>query len=139
MSAKTSQKASRSVTFSQSSSMAIIPGNGSDAKCWYSRLECNRFSQAVANDARRMSRLLATTPRDRITQDELQECLGIETFLMDQHTFRLHQQRRDRHINAVLIGQHLYNKDELSSISSSMSQQAREGARFRAQYLDKSG
>ena len=132
-STKTTHNASKKVSFSQFSNMVIIPNSGREApERWYSHLDCNRFRQATLNDARRMSRLLATTPREMITQDELQECLGIETYL-DRDMLIRHQERRNRHSTRVLIGQHLCNANELSVISQTISQPSRVGARSRAQ------
>ena len=129
---KTTQKSSKRVNFSALSSMLIIPNNTEElTERWYSPQECTRFRQGFANDARRMSRLLAATPRGMMTEEELQECTGIEIFL-DQDRYLQLQARKDAHATSILNGQHVYSENKLSFIAKTISRPDQEYAWLRA-------
>ena len=75
---------SRAVTFSIWSNMVIIHKRSKrlNKDQWYSADDEVRFKQDLIQDVRRTYIKLASTPRaDIITQEVLQECVGIEAFL----------------------------------------------------------
>ena len=134
MSIKTTQKSSKRVNFSALSSMLIIPNNTKElTERWYSPQECTRFKQDFANDVRRMSRLLAATPRGMMNKEELQEFQETGMEIFDQDGFAQLQARKDVHATLILNGQHIYSENKLSFIAKTISHPAQECARLRAQ------
>jgi len=122
----------RAVTFSPWSEMAVIPKEKMKlAERWYSTEDHARFKQELIRDVQGVSRVIATTPADMLTQDELHECIGIESFL-NQDLLRHLQAKKRAHVRAIVIGQRIYNEEELSLVSKISSRWARDGAHFRA-------
>ena len=78
------EASSRAVTFSIWSNMVIIPKRSKrlNKDQWYTADDEVRFKQDLIRDVRLTYIKLASTPRaDMITQEVLQECVGIEAFL----------------------------------------------------------
>ena len=126
--APTAATTHRAVSFADYSELTIIPRDeGSVHEGWYSQDDKEHFSRQLIGDAVQMSRLLSTTPAVRLTQDELAECVGIESFL---HQDVAHLQARKRaHVQAIVAAHVLkYNKNELRFLSEMSSDQARKNA-----------
>ena len=122
----------RAVTFSPWIEMAVIPKEKMElAERWYSKEDHACFKQELIRDVQRVSRVIATTPEDMLTQDELYECIGIESFL-NQDLLRHLQTKKRAHARAIVIAQSVYNEEELSLVSEISSSWARDGAHFRA-------
>lgn len=107
---------SLAVHFSQVNHIAVTPKDGIQSKA-YSTSDMGRFKQDLVGDVRHMARVLANTPAEMITQEDLVECLGLEMFL-DRGVARKAQEKKQAHIDAIITGQHLYEPDELAQLSS---------------------
>ncbi len=116
--------------------MVLVPKETKEslARRWYSKSEYAKLRDDLMSDIGRMSRLFANTPDDVISQDQLQECIGIETFLNREALQRL-QARRNAHVNTILKAQRMCNKADLASVSEKSSQWALVAAQARASYM----
>ena len=77
--------------------------------------------------------LASTPPGDMIPQELLQECVGIEAFLVLGQEQRLLMQAKKRaHIKAIVRGQHAFSEQELSIFSEKNSRWAVDKAKSRA-------
>ena len=118
------------VSFSQVSSLYIFPRTKKEnsQEIWYTKDDNIIFKQDFLRDVRRISSVLATTSPDMLNLEVLQECVGIEVFLV--------QATKRAHIMAVVNGQHeCSSPHELSLISEKSSRVARVDAQNRAKYL----
>ena len=119
------------VRFAQLSVMVVIPTDGVQNSKWLSRQEMRQIKQRLFNDALRMRDLLSHTP-NVITNDDLYECVGIESLL--SHEIRQeHLVRKQEHVDAVLSAQRAHQGatckiEEISRASMRSSQWAREKA-----------
>lgn len=93
----------RSVRFSQMSSLAFIEKPSKDIidVKWYSKADRAHFKQTLKLDVMRMQRILATVPKEFITEDVLITCVGMEHLMSQELTFRT-LQRRSEHRGAVM-------------------------------------
>lgn len=117
--------------------MALVPKSKQPSiKKWYSSDERARFHREVVDDARRMSRELATTPASDIAQEDLYKCRGIEPFLLGQEALHDLLERRRLHVNAIVHGQRICTTEQLALLSERGSRWARDAARNRARSFD---
>jgi hypothetical protein len=119
------------VRFAQLSAMVVIPTDGENSK-WLSRHEMRQMQQRLFNDALRMRDLFQNAPPGRVTQDDLYECVGIES-LLSEETTQQHLVRKQEHVDAVLSAQRAHQGttckiEEISQASMRSSQWAREKA-----------
>ena len=124
------------LSFSQVSSLYVFPRTRKEnfREIWYTKDDNDIFKQDFVRDVRRISSVLAyTTSRDMLNQEVLQECVGIEVFLLQEQ--RLVQAKKRAHIMAVVNGQHGSSPQELAFISEKSSRSARVDALNRAKYL----
>ena len=126
------------LSFSQVSSLYVVPRTRKEnfREIWYTKDDNDIFKQDFVRDVRRISSVLAyTTSRDMLNQEVLQECVGIEVFLLQEQ--RLVQAKKRAHIMAVVNGQHeCSSPQELAFISEKSSRWARVDAQNRAKYLN---
>ena len=125
---------SRTVTFSIWSNMVIIPKRSKrlNKDQWYTADDEVRFKQDLIQDVRRTYITLASTQRaDMITQEVLQECVGIEAFLGREQRLVMQEKKR-AHIRAIVRGQHVFSEQELSIFSEQNSRWAVDKAKRRA-------
>ena len=119
------------VRFAQLSVMVVIPMDGKNFSKWLSRQEMRQINQRLFNDALRMRDLLSHTP-NVITNDDLYECVGIES-LLSHEISQEHLVRKQAHVDAVLSAQRAHQGatckiEEISRASLHSSQWAREKA-----------
>ena len=120
----------RQVTFSQYSSLVLIPKDRSKND---SPQDKQRFRQELVQDARHMARILETTPAYDITPEQLYLCMGIEPFVTPGLAVRLQDIKR-KHVRAVLDEQRIQRKrgvcdiEKLSFVSKQTSSWSRERA-----------
>mmetsp|Transcript_17023 Transcript_17023/g.27658 ORF Transcript_17023/g.27658 Transcript_17023/m.27658 type:complete len:178 (-) Transcript_17023:179-712(-) len=91
------------VRFSEYSQLSVIPKDDTKSKC-FSRQEQRLFRQAVLADTLRLRNLFQNTSPEMITQDDLYECVGIESYL-SQDLARHVVQKKRAHVDAVLSAQ----------------------------------
>ena len=107
------------LSFSQVSSLYVFPRTRKEnfREIWYTKDDNDIFKQDFVRDVRRISSVLAyTTSRDMLNQEVLQECVGIEVFLLQEQ--RLVHAKKRAHIMAVVNGQHeCSSPQELAFIS----------------------
>ena len=121
------------VRFSQLSAMVAIPTDGVlNFSKWLSRQEMSQIQQRLFNDALGMRDLFQNTPPGRVTQDDLYECVGIES-LLSHEISQEHLVRKQAHVDAVLSAQRAHQGatckiEEISRASMRSSQWAREKA-----------
>ena len=123
------------VSFSQVSSLCVFPRTRKEnfQDIWYTKDDNVIFKQDFVRDVRRISSVLATTSRDMLNQEVLQECVGIEVFLLQEQ--RLVQAKKRAHMMAVVNGQHeCSSPQELAFISEKSSRWARVDAQNRARH-----
>eukprot|EP01083_Nonionella_stella_P015357 42964_1 len=126
----------RSVSIAPYSNLVFVPKKTKEsmARRWYSKSEYAKLRDDLMSDIGRMSRLFANTPDDVISQDRLQECIGIETFL-NRGALQQLQARRNAHVKTILKAQRMCNKADLASVSEKSSQWALVAAQARASYM----
>ncbi len=71
-----------------------------------------------------MAGLLATTPHEAIPQEYLYECVGNEV-LLKRGLMEEAAERKRAHVHAIVLGQHLMSKEDLSNLSMNSSHWAR--------------
>ena len=124
------------VSFSQVSSLYAFPRTRKEnfQDIWYTKDDNVIFKQDFVRDVRRISSVLAnTTSQDMLNQEVLQECVGIEVFLLQEQ--RLVQAKKRAHMMAVVNGQHeCSSPQELAFISEKSSRWARVDAQNRARH-----
>ena len=124
------------VSFSQVLSLYAFPRTRKEnfQDIWYTNDDKIIFKQDFVRDVRRISSVLAnTTSQDMLNQEVLQECVGIEVFLLQEQ--RLVQAKKRAHIMAVVNGQHeCSSPQELAFISEKSSRWARVDAQNRARH-----
>ena len=120
------------VTFSQYSSLVLIPKDDLHAKK-NSPQDEQHFRQELVQDARRMARILESTPAYNITPEQLYLCVGIEPFVTPGLALRIEDMRR-KHIKAVLEEQRMQRQRGVCDIEklSFMAQRTSHWARERA-------
>ena len=120
----------KQVTFSQYSSLLIISNDNTRIKK-NSPQDEQRFRQELVQDARRMARILETTPAYNVTPQQLYQCMGIEPYVTPGLAVRLQDIKR-KHVNAVLGEQRrqrgVCDIEKLSSVSKQTSGWSRERA-----------
>ena len=102
--------------------MTVMPEENADCsgKRWYRGEDYAHFRHEFVQDVLRAR-----------SQGELDECVGIETFL-NRNFIRKMTEKKRAHTNAILTGQNVCNVEELSSLSEKSSRWARDGAHSRA-------
>ena len=97
------------VRFSKHSQMFLFPHNNlesSQKRC--TSLERQRFKQSLLRDIHQMRQVLQNTPLELITQETLQECIGIETFIQPEMAVAERVvQMKQAHVHRVLSAQRL--------------------------------
>ncbi len=122
----------KQVTFSQYSSLALIPKDDIRSKN-NSPQDEQRLLQELFQDARRMARILESTPAYNITPEDLYLCMGIEQFVTPGLAVRLQDVKR-KHVRTVLEEQRVQRQqgicdiDKLSFVSKQTSGSSRERA-----------
>jgi len=116
------------VRISEFSQLFLIPYDDAESK-WYTRDELRLSRQAAFANALRLRDCLRIATPASVSQDILDECLGLERFLTQVVTRRI----VTVHVNAVLLAQRVYQGEErkvemISEISMISSRWARERA-----------
>lgn len=114
------------VRISEFSQLFLIPYDDAESK-WYTRDELRLSRQAAFADAHRLGDCLRIATPASVSQDIINECLGLETFLSQVATRRI----VIVHVNVVLLAQRVYQGNErkvemISEISMNSSRWARE-------------
>ena len=121
----------RAVRFSPWSEAVVIPEVGKRPNGWYTKEDTNRFKRNLLTESRRMSRLIASTPLGMISQDALDELVGIESFL-SLDMLMIIQTRKRQHVQGIVSMQSVCSKEELSCLSKESSSWSHDGAINRA-------
>lgn len=121
----------RGVHFSSTSYVTLIahPSQEEIKNKWYSREERALFGPMMMCDKLRMLRLLASTPSEEITGEELYESVGLENTLSDSVMQHMRNNRR-RHARLIIAEQRrlVCDAENLSCVSRLSSLWARERA-----------
>ncbi len=104
----------RSVHFSQYSELTVFKSNATTKS--YSADDINRFAQDSIRIGLGMANLLATNPAETITQEHIYEWVGNE-LLLKRGLVKDAINRKRAHIDAILLGQHLMNSEDLTNLS----------------------
>mmetsp|Transcript_38294 Transcript_38294/g.81770 ORF Transcript_38294/g.81770 Transcript_38294/m.81770 type:complete len:138 (-) Transcript_38294:346-759(-) len=113
---------SPSVRFSEFSELAIFSDIANPES--YSSGDIDRFKWESIRIGQSMAGLLANTPPEAIPQEYLYECVGNELLLKRGLTKEASARKR-AHVRAIVLGQHLMNKKDLSNLSTVSSHWAR--------------
>jgi len=89
----------RSVSFSPTSEMYMIPQDSNKSTMFYSREEIDTFKRNLQHDIHQMRRRFAS--QDEISREVLYDCMGLENFASQDVLQRIVTKRR-AHVNAVL-------------------------------------
>lgn len=120
-----------SVKFSPWSEMVVVPQGEDLEHRWLSHEDYARIKKTLCRDIRWASTLFASTPSNDITKDEWLKCIGIEHFL-DLESTRQLEERKRRHVKAIVVAQRVLGDEELSKAAEKSSRWAGNGARRRA-------
>lgn len=121
----------RSVHFSAADSERIdIPRDNPEEK-YYSSNDIQRFKQLLVQDVQNMAALLRTTPISSLTNDQLYQCTGIESFLSRDVVARTVASIR-AHMTVIVFVQNHFTPDAVSRVSMISSRWFRNRAQRRA-------
>ena len=99
----------RNVRFSKYSTLVVLKEHeSSSSDCWYTREEQARAKKRVVYDAYRLRMALDNIRNDQrtVTQDHLDQCIGLENFLSAEVTKTV-MSKKKQHIAAVLLAQRI--------------------------------
>ena len=100
----------RNVRFSKYSTLVVLEKHeSSSSDCWYTREEQTRARKRGVYDAYRLRMALDNIRNDQrtITQDDLDQCIGLENFLSAEVTKTV-MSKKKQHIAAVLLAQRIH-------------------------------
>ncbi len=125
----------RNVRFSELSTLAFIeyPTKESNAKKWISTEDRKSSRQAQLSDVLKTRSLIESKPRESLSQEEILQCIGIESLLTNKVLKKTCEKRR-MHRQAILAEQqrqqplHIHDAENLCQISEIHSQWSREKA-----------
>lgn len=127
--------AKRRVQFSGLSNVVVIPKDKPSRK-YYSRAEHRAFKERAFGTTLRLRTLLqaAHALRAPMPQDAVDECLGLENFVSQDHATRVVQQR-NAHSQSILVAQRTHKGDDKADAISLLSQYYSRPSRERAAWL----
>lgn len=106
----------RSVSFlAILSEVSAIPRDDAELK-WYSPEENQRFRQELVSHVQRLSEFFATARDQDMTQDMIDQCIGVESFI-SQDAMRQSIARKRAHTRLIIQGQVTLSQESLSVAS----------------------
>ncbi len=114
----------RSVRFADANSTLVIdrPVNFDAKNSWNTSEDYRAFRRALRVDVKNTLKMVAEKPQDQVTNDDLIQCVGIETYL-SQSLLKRAVKRREEHIHSILAEQqrqeelNICDSDLLSCVS----------------------
>ncbi len=96
----------RSVRFADANSIIVIdrPVDFDAKNSWNTSEDYRAFRRALRVDVKTTLKMVAEKPQDRVTNDDLIQCVGIETYLSESLLKRA-VKRREEHIHLILSEQ----------------------------------
>eukprot|EP00984_Skeletonema_dohrnii_P006293 scaffold2251_cov139-Skeletonema_dohrnii-CCMP3373.AAC.4 len=122
----------RSVSFSATSEMALIPSKSEQdiRSSWYSKEDKTHQKKMVLRNAAEVSRRLETGTDDP-TDEDLCKTVGMDNF-MTPHMIRMSKIEKQRHAQCIVFAQARFDPDLLSRLSKRSSLPSRQRAYERA-------
>ena len=101
----------RNVRFSKYSTLVVLKKHeSSSSDCWYTREEQAYSRKRVVYDAYKLRMVLdniRNDPRTTITQDDIDQCIGVENFLC-RESAQILMRKKKEHVAAVLLAQRIH-------------------------------
>ena len=122
------------VTFSEYSQLSLIPkaDECTQDSTWHTREQQQSFTESTMAQTRRLRNLLADTPPESITQQDLYECVGLENLLSSEISRKVVLRKR-AHVDLILSVQRshhgaCYKAEKIAFASMHSSRWSRERA-----------